>query len=306
MHAPVWRADLLLLLTALIWGSGFVAQRVGMESMGPMLYNALRFALGALVIVPLALRPRRVHGGRPLGPGQTLALGIGAGTILFLGASFQQVGLVYTTAGKAGFITGLYVVMVPVFALLIRQRSGAGTWAGAALAAAGMYFLSVTEAFTVNPGDLLNLAGAVFWAFHVLLLGTVASRAHSVRLALVQFLVCAALSLAVAVAAEPLSLAAVRAGIVPVLYGGVLSVGVGYTLQVVAQRDAVAAHAAIILSLEAVFAALTGWLVLDETLGSRGLLGCALMLAGMLVAQITPLWMRRRAPHARPDRALPR
>lgn len=294
MPYQVYKADALLLLTALIWGTAFVAQRAGMEDIGPMLYNGLRFALGALVILPLAVRPDPDRGRGRLGNGALLAGGLGAGLVLFLGASFQQVGLQYTTAGKAGFITGLYVVLVPLLGLLGGQRAGAGHWLGVALAVPGLYLLSVTEDLSIGYGDLLELAGALFWALHVLLVGALAGRAHAVRLACVQFAACAGLSLGAALVTEPIEPAGIRAAALPIAYGGLLSVGLGYTLQVLAQRHAVPAHAAILLSLEAVFAALAGWLLLDETLGPRGLAGCALLLAAMLAAQLWPLWGRRR------------
>lgn len=280
------QADGLLLLTALIWGFAFVAQRLGMEFVGPFTFNGARFALGCLVLLPLILR-RRVEVERvPEGGPGVFRGGALAGLALFAGASLQQVGLVYTTAGNAGFITGLYVVIVPLLGLLFGQRTHAGAWAGAALAALGMYLLSVTGSFTVAPGDLLELAGAVVWAGHVLIIGWLSPRTDPTRLAFTQFAVCSALSLATALLAEPVSLAGLSRAALPILYGGVFSAGIAYTLQVVAQRHAHPAHASILMSLEAVFAAMGGWLVLGERLAPRGLLGCALMLAGMLLSQL--------------------
>lgn len=285
------RADGLLLLAAVIWGFAFVAQRLGMAHVGPFGFNGVRFALGCLTLLPVLSR----SGGQsqtalPDRSGRSAlpALGGGflAGLVLFCGASFQQVAMVYTTAGKAGFITGLYVVLVPLLGIALRQRTHAGTWTGALLAAAGLYLLSVTEQFTFAPGDLLVLIGAGFWAVHVLLIGWLSPRQDPLRLAFVQYAVCSLLSLAVSAALEPNALAGYRAAAVPILYGGVLSVGVAYTLQVVAQREAKPAHAAILLSLETVFAALGGRLILGETLPPRGLFGCALMLAGMLTSQL--------------------
>lgn len=277
------RAEGLLLLTAAIWGFAFVAQRVGMEHVGPFGFNGVRFALGCLVLLPLLAR-----GGRGSGGGRRSLLGDGllAGLVLFGGASFQQVALVYTTAGNAGFITGLYVVLVPILGLPLGQRTHAGTWLGALLAAAGLYLLSVTAELALSPGDLLVLVGAGFWAAHVLLLGWLSPRQEPLRLAFAQYAVCALLSLGVSAAVEPNTAAGYLAAALPILYGGLLSVGIAYTLQVVAQRVARPAHAAILLSLEAVFAALGGWLLLGETLSPRGLSGCALMLAGMLLSQL--------------------
>jgi drug/metabolite transporter (DMT)-like permease len=297
MHARLFKADALLMLTAIIWGAAFVAQRLGMEHIGPFTFNGIRFALGALALQPLIWRMQatRKREGGATGQGLTSArlirFGLLAGSVLFAGAALQQVGIVYTTAGKAGFITGLYVVMVPLFGLFLRQRAGAGTWIGALAAAVGLYLLSVNEDFSIAYGDVLELIGAVFWAGHVLLIGRLSpgmDATDAVKLASAQFAVCSLLSLGVAAATEPMALAGISAAAVPILYGGLMSVGVAYTLQVVAQRDANPAHAAIILSLEAVFAAVAGYFVLGEVLALRALIGCGLMLGGMLLSQLRP------------------
>jgi len=284
------KADVLLTITALIWGLAFVAQRVGMEHVGPFVFNGVRFALGAIALFPLAVRSRKAM--RPA-PGLSANPWQGclfAGLVLTCGASLQQIGLQYTTAGNAGFITCLYVILVPIFAALGGKRTPLGTWLGALTAVAGMYLLSVTEELNINSGDLLELLGAVFWAGHVLVAAWFAPRMNPIHLAVGQYAVCSALSLAIAVvngesfAPEGLMLAAG-----PLLYGGLLSVGVAYTLQLVAQRDANPSHAAIILSLESVFAALGGWFLIGEVLSVRALLGCALMLAGMLLSELWPM-----------------
>jgi drug/metabolite transporter (DMT)-like permease len=282
-------ADSLLLTVALIWGLGFVAQRAGMEHIGPYTYNGIRFLLGGLCLLPLALRT--TQGKHPDVPEKinSLKAGFLAGLILFGGASLQQIGLVYTSAGKAGFITGLYVIFVPMFGLLLRQRTGFGTWTGALLATAGMYLLSAQNDLSMAKGDLLVLIGAAFWAVHVLLLGYLSPRTIPIRLAMVQFLFCGLFSLLVAFQTELILLQSIFDATIPILYGGLCSVGIGYTLQVVAQRRAHPAHAAILLSLEAVFAAVGGWWLLDEVLSPRGLTGCGLMLAGMLLSQIWPM-----------------
>ncbi len=288
MPSPTLKSDALLLLTATIWGFAFVAQRVGMDFVGPFAFNGIRFALGSLVLVPFILK----HGRGPSQPAfcrspvTLLRGGFLIGLLLFAGASLQQVGIVYTTAGNAGFITGLYVVIVPVLGLFFRQRPNAGTWIGVLLAAVGLYLLSITDRFTIAFGDLLVLIGAFFWAGHVLLIGWLAPRTESLKLAFIQFTVCAVLSLLTAAAVETTTVAGIQRAAVPLLYGGVLSVGVAYTLQVVAQRRAHPAHAAILLSLEAVFAAIGGWIVLGERLTARGFLGCTLMLSGMLLSQL--------------------
>jgi drug/metabolite transporter (DMT)-like permease len=303
VNSRILRADILLFITAAIWGFAFVAQRVGMDHVGPLTFNGVRFALGALALTPLILHLQK--GRAPeFAPTPTPRLLMGGGLlglILFTGASLQQVGLAgpqlaalgfeASTAGKAGFITGLYVVLVPIFGLLLAQRPGWGTWLGATMAVIGMYLLSVTAELTISFGDLLILVGALFWAGHVLLIGKLSpgmDAVDAIKLSTVQFAICAVLSLAGAVATEEIALAGLRSAALPIAYGGLMSVGVAYTLQVVAQRDAQPAHAAIILSLEAVFAALGGWLLLGEILSLRALVGCGLMLAGMLLSQLKP------------------
>ncbi|MFO7652783.1 MAG: DMT family transporter [Candidatus Krumholzibacteriia bacterium] len=295
------RADLLLLLAAAIWGLAFVAQRVGMRHLEPLTFNGIRFALGAAVLVPWLLRGRA--GSRPLDELRAgLPGGLAAGAVLFAGSTLQQWGVVTTTAGKAGFITGLYVVLVPLLGLVVGQRPGRATWVGATVATVGLYLLSVRGAWHMAHGDLLVLAGAFFWAAHVLVVGRLAKRRHPAAIAFLQFATCSALSLAGAFVLEDPRPAAVVAAALPILYAGLLSVGVAYTLQVVAQRHAPPAHAAIILSLETVFAVLGGWILLGEQLSSRGLAGCALMLIGMLVSQTGEL---RRPGRRRPDPGAP-
>jgi len=281
------KADLLLLLTATIWGFAFVAQRVGMTTMGPFTFNAIRFSLGALSLLPLLIwQNKREKTGvkRPI-KSNFLPI-LKTGLVLFAGASLQQIGLVGTTAGKAGFITGLYVILVPLLALLWGQKTHPAHWVGALLAATGLYFLSVKQGFVVSPYDLVVLAGAFAWAGHVHLIDRYAGLVGPIRLSIGQFLVCGVLSTIAAISFEDINLVSISDGIYPILYGAFLSVGLAYTLQVVAQRTAEPSHAVIILSLEGAFAALGGWLVLQEVLTPRDLLGSGLMLAGMLFSQI--------------------
>ncbi len=286
-YSPLW-ARALLLLTSAIWGFAFVAQRAGMAHVGPFTFNSIRFLLGALTLLPF-LRIRRLSAGSadpPWSRPRVLGAVFISGTVLFAGASLQQTGIVYTSAGKAGFITGLYVIMVPILGLFWRHRPGLPTWLGAVLAVAGLYLLSVQEDLTIAKGDLLVLLGAVAWAVHVLVVDHYVRAVGPLRLAFQQFLVCGLWSLAAALVTESITWRGIEGATLPLLYGGFLSVGTAFTLQVVAQEHVVPSHAAIIMSLETVFAVLGGWLLLHEMLSARALAGCALMLVGIVISQL--------------------
>ena len=288
MRAKELKADLLLLITAAIWGAAFVAQRTGMDHVGPMTFNGVRFLLGAAALAPYALSGRDATTPGLLSGRPALMAGLATGLLLFVAASFQQAGMQYTTAGNAGFITGLYVLFVPMAGLFLGQRPVMGVWLGAVMCAVGLYLLSITADFTIGYGDSLELVCAVLFAGHVLLIGWLAPRMSPSRLSCLQYLTCGLLSLIAAFAMEQPTMEGIRGAAIPILYGGLLSVGVAYTLQVIAQKDAPPAHASIILSLEGAFAALAGWYILGETLTPRAMTGCALMLAGMLAAQLWP------------------
>jgi len=285
------KANILLLTTAILWGFAFVAQRAGMKYVEPFVFNGVRFGLGSLSLIPLILSQRRQHrNGSTPGSGKIfIPGGLLAGSVLFIGASLQQIGIVYTTAGKAGFITGLYVIIVPILGLLMRQRPGTGTWIGATLATVGLYLLSVTGKFTISRGDLLVLVSALFWAIHVQIIGWFSTKTNTIRLAFFQFAACSILSLITAAFTEVITVQRLLKAAVPISYGGFVSVGVAYTLQVVAQRYTHPSHAAIVFSLETVFAAVGGWLILGEKLPLRGFIGCALMFAGMILSQLNIL-----------------
>lgn len=292
MELKTFKSDFVLLLTASIWGMAFVAQRMGMDHVGPYTFNGIRFALGGLSLLPFVMLTRKRNTRKKnnslkaVSGGSLASGGILAGCVLFAGASFQQVGLVYTTAGKAGFITGLYVVIVPVLGILWKQRVGAGTWAGAVMAAAGLYLLSVTEAMTISFGDFLELLGAFCFALHVIIIGRLSPRINTAYLSIIQCGVCSVFSLGAALVLEEISLAGVRGAALPIFYGGVFSVGIAYSLQIYGQKTGHPAHAAILLSLESVVAALGGWAILGEVLSPRGIVGCALMMTGMLISQL--------------------
>jgi len=298
MERKALRADFLMLIAAAIWGFAFVAQRVGMETMGPHFFNTIRFFIGALALAPVvwffSKKPKKSDK-VDVSTKKLLIAGSLAGLLLFGGAAFQQVGIQYTTAGKAGFITGLYIFFVPLIGLFFGQRTGSGTWLGATMALAGLYLLSFSDGLSLNfenslelKGDLLELVCAVFFAGHVLIIGYLAKKIDPIKLSIVQFFVAGVLSLLVAVSLELITWDMITATAIPLLYAGVMSTGVAYTLQVLAQQHAHSSHAAIILSLEGAFALLGGWLLLDEQLPARGLLGCGLMLTGMLLSQMMP------------------
>jgi len=287
MDRSAYKPDALLLITAGIWGLAFVAQRVGMQHVEPFIFNGVRFALGALTLVPVMML--KIPSAQPdiaPEPASVMKGSLAAGLALFLGVSLQQVGIVSTTAGKAGFITGLYVVLVPILSLIWGQHVRSGTWIGALCALTGLYLLSIKAGFSIARGDLLVLLSAFCWAAHVHIIGRFASRIGSLRLAFNQYLLCSVMSLIIAGIYEHPTLDALAHVAVPIIYGGVFSVGIAYTLQVVAQKQAPPAHAAIILSLESVFAACGGWLILGEGLSLRAMIGCALMLAGMIISQL--------------------
>ena len=291
MKTQALKTDLLMLIAAAIWGFAFVAQREGMETMGPFLFSGVRFLIGVVALSPvvwfLSKKPQQTHKAE-VSAKKLIFAGTVAGLLLFGGISCQQVGLQYTTAGKAGFITGLYIFFVPLIGLFLGQKTGSGTWLGATIALFGLYLLSINEDFSIAEGDLLQLICAVFFAAHVLVIGYLAKRMDTLKLSLVQYLVCGFISLFIAIAIEMISWDMIVATAIPLLYAGVMSTGIAYTLQVVAQQHAHSSHAAIILSLEGAFAVLGGWLLLDEHLPARGLLGCALMLTGMFLSQLFP------------------
>lgn len=299
------QSNLLLLLTALIWGFSFVSQTVGMRHLGPFTLNALRFFLGALSLLPILFYFRRKRskdeersllaaeskGQATVAPEPVLTRaavfgGIMIGLVLFAGISFQQIGMMYTSTGKAAFITGMYIVLVPVFGLVLGKRTRRNTWIGVALATVGLFLVCVREDFTIGFGDLLEIIGAGLWAVHILVIDHYSKKFDAILLSFLQFMICSVLSIIAAMLFETISTQSILAAALQVLYGGFLAVGVAFTLQVVGQKHADPSHAAIIFSLEAVFAAIGSTILLGENLGVRGYAGCALMLLGMVATQI--------------------
>ncbi|WP_343628874.1 DMT family transporter [Roseateles sp.] len=284
------QANLLLTLIAMIWGSAFVAQAHGMESIGPMMFTGIRFLIGALVVLPLILRERRTPGVKPLRRADALKIA-GLGVLLTLGAALQQIGIKYTTVTNAGFLTALYVPLVPLLGwVLLRHLPHWSVWPGAAACLVGAFLLSGAHELNVGLGDAWVIASSLPWAVHVLLVGMVADRMNApFTVAGGQFLFCGLAALAWALGFEAWSWHGIASAAGPILYTGVLSVGVAFTAQVVAQRYAHAADAAIILSSETLFAAVFGYLLMGDRLNGAGLLGCALILGAMLLIQLLPM-----------------
>lgn len=289
MKKPQLKSNILLLLAAIIWGFAFVAQKIGAKYVGPFTFNGVRFALGSISLIPLILyfntKSKKITEIEKMFV-SAMPGGVIAGCILFIGSSLQQIGLSYTSAGKAAFITGLYMVIVPLLGILLKHRIHISTWLGVALAVVGLYFLSITEGFIISKGDLIELVGAVFWAAHILTIDHFVKKVDVLKLSFIQFATCSILSMSTALIFENITMTGLSGAFIPILYGGIGSVGIAYTLQAIGQKNAKPSHAAIILSLESLFAAIGGLLILHEYLGGRAYMGCALMLAGMLLSQM--------------------
>ena len=292
---------LLLFLTAMIWGAAFVAQSVSMELVEPFTFSAVRFAMGALALLPV-IRVMDLKQGRgkrallPLRQDRELRRsGLVCGVIICAASNFQQFGIQFTTAGKCGFITTLYVAMVPVLSvLLLKRRYGPSTWLGVGMAVVGMYFLCITESFAVTKGDVLVLLCAVLFAGHILAVDHYIALVDGVRLACLQMLVNALLSGVLMFLFEQPSLSAILAAWKPICYAGLLSCAVAYTLQVVCQKEVEPTLASLIMSLESVFSVLFGWLLLHEQLSRRELLGCVLTFCAVLIVELAPGIQRRK------------
>ncbi|WP_438752747.1 DMT family transporter [Pararhizobium sp. O133] len=282
------QANLFLLFSGAIWGAGFVAQSTAMDAIGPMWFVGLRFAIAAVVAAPLALWEHR-KATTPM-PKSSLRNFVWIGLALFAGASTQQFGLLTTSVTNSGFLTGLYVVFVPVLTVLfLRKRPHWVIWPGAMMAFLGIFLLSGGTFAGLSTGDLLTIVCAVFWAIQMILVGIFASSTgRPMTLSMVQFAVCAILGCAFGAVFEPLDLAAIQNALPEILYAGFFSSGIGFICQVVAQRYTTAPQAAIFLSSEALFAALFGVLLLGETISAMGYVGCAIIFAAMLIVEIVP------------------
>lgn len=309
------KGNLLLLTTSAIWGITFVAQKAGMDYVGPLTFNGVRFLIAALVLIPVvhflekppekALRddenPDLMTGGpepamEEKKPAQEerkrekrtlITASIACGCVLFLGASFQQFGLVSTSAGKTAFITALYIILVPIFSVVLKHRPGLKCWIGVALGTVGLYFLCITSSFDIAPGDLTVLIGAGFWASHILVIDHFLPKLSTpIRLSMYQFFIVAGIALAGALIFEEISLTAIIDCAGPILFSGVLSGGVGFTFQILGQRYTNPTVASLILSLESVFGAVFGFLLLHEIMSSREIAGCILMFCAIIISQL--------------------
>jgi len=290
----VFKYELLLLLASMIWGSTFVAQQIGMQKgLGPMTFNGLRFALGCLSVIPVILWRKK-----NLAPANAAASppymgSLFAGLVLFAAAAFQQIGLQYTSAANSGFITAFYILFVSVLGMFLGRKIQKSLWVAILICLVGFYLLSVKESFQVSKGDWLTLICAVLWAVHILVIDNIAGRGDSIQIACLQFAVCAILSGLCGLLFEHCSWSQIKAASGAVAYAGFLSVGVAYTLQVICQKRCPPAPAAIIMSLEAVFAAIAGYLVLNQILTRRAILGCFLILSGVLLVQLAPMMKKK-------------
>jgi drug/metabolite transporter (DMT)-like permease len=273
-----------LFSTAIIWGLAFVAQRVGADYMSPFTFNGVRFMLGSVSLIPVILILER---GQAADNKVTFWAGAGGGIILFLASSLQQFGVEMTgSAGKAGFLTGLYTVLVPMLGRFLGRKVRMLTWIGAVSAVIGLYLLSVPDWGSMEPGDIVLVIGAFFWAGHIIFIDRFVNRIKVISFSMIQFFTCGLLSVICAFLFENVTLAGINAGIIPLLYGGLLSAGVAYTLQSVGQKGVEPAKAAIILSLEAIFSAIGSAVILNERLSPRGYAGCAFIFAGIIASQI--------------------
>jgi len=280
----------MLVLTAFIWGTAFVAQSVGMDYLGPFTFNGVRSLIGGAALIPCIVVLRMING-REDAEGlknqkDLVTGGIACGLLLFAASSLQQIGIQYTTAGKAGLIRAFYIVIVPVFGIFLRKKIGFKVWTAVVMALLGLYFLCMTEKLTVGKGDVLIFACALVFSIHILVIDYFSPKVDGVKMSCIQFFVCGIASLPFMFLLETPKAEAMAKGWLPLLYAGVLSCGVAYTLQIIGQKNVNPAVASLILSLESCFSVLAGWVVLGERLTVRESLGCALMFAAILLAQI--------------------
>ena len=288
------RNSLILLLTAAIWGVALVAQSVGMDYVGPFTFLFARSVIGGIVLLPVVAilhRNGAIHtyenAEEKRRARKTLILGgVCCGTALCFASIFQQIGLLYTTVGKSGFLTACYILIVPLLGLLFGRKCGRLVWCGVALAIVGLYFLCLTDGLSVNLGDLLTFICAILFSVHIMVIDHFSPLTDSVKMSCIQFYVCAAIAGVGMLLFEQPSLSALLAAWKPVLYAGALSSGAAYTLQIIGQKGMNPTVASLIMSLETVISVLAGWVILHQTLSGREILGCVLMFAAIILAQL--------------------
>ena len=281
----------MLILTAFIWGTAFVAQSVGMDYLGPFTFNGVRSLIGGVALIPCIWLLQKLNDkSEPVTEERNrkdlLIGGISCGVLLFAASSLQQVGIQYTTAGKAGFITAFYIVFVPVLGIFLGKKTGWKVWTAVILALAGLYFMCITEKFTIGKGDIFLFACALVFSLHILVIDYFSPKVEGVKMSCIQFLVCGIISLPFMFLLETPRMGAIVDAAWPLLYAGVLSCGVAYTLQIIGQKNVNPAIASLILSLESCFSVLAGWVILGEKLSVRESIGCILMFAAIILAQL--------------------
>ena len=286
----------LLLLTAFIWGTAFVAQRVGMGAIEPITFNAARMALAAIVIGITAFLLQRAERKKPPKRSgdeaeeynkNTVKGGICCGIFLSIASIFQQMGIVYTTAGKAGFITAMYILLVPVIGFFfLKKRNSWVVWFAVLLGITGMYFLCITEGLVISYGDTLVCLCALFFSFHILCCDHFAAKGDPICISAIQFAVATVISAAAAMITESPDISGFKSAIIPIIYCGIMSGGIGYTLQLVGQKYTDPAIASILMSMESVFAVLAGTVLLHERMSARELTGCLIMFAAVILVQL--------------------
>lgn len=286
------KSSLILLLTATIWGVAFVAQSVGMEYIGPFTFNAIRCVLGGLVLIPviLVLKKKKETGAENQEKEDKKTLwmgGIACGVILCIASNLQQFGIMEASVGKSGFFTALYIVMIPVIGIFIGKRPGIKLWFCVALAVVGMYLLCMKDgSFTIERADIMLLLCALAFSFHILVVDYFSPKVDGVKMSCIQFFVCGVLSAVGMLFTETPDISNIQAAWLPLLYAGLLSCGVGYTLQIVGQKGINPVIASLIMSLESVISALAGWVILGQVLSPKEILGCVLMFVAIIITQI--------------------
>lgn len=286
------KSSLILLLTATIWGVAFVAQSVGMEYIGPFTFNAIRCVLGGLVLIPviLVLKKKKETGAENQEKEDKKTLwagGIACGVILCIASNLQQFGIMEASVGKSGFFTALYIVMIPVIGIFIGKRPGIKLWFCVALAVVGMYLLCMKDgSFTIERADIMLLLCARVFSFHILVVDYFSPKVDGVKMSCIQFFVCGVLSAVGMLFTETPDISNIQAAWLPLLYAGLLSCGVGYTLQIVGQKGINPVIASLIMSLESVISALAGWVILGQVLSPKEILGCVLMFVAIIITQI--------------------